>query len=239
MDITTNNDWTFVGDDYKVAFATTSDPRVLAVIRNQSDQDGVGGAYIDGDCYAPAFYFERGRKDTAGSTFMDSESERIAEAYSNARDYFVNQHYRHAGRRQMDYSRALERYMRIFWDTTFVEQSSSVIRGMEVTIFNTPTWREHIGWTDEYAATQPEDIRFTTILDGERKEWEGALDGDVFGIGWAVNEARRLDDGEIDYDDFEESIEVWSFIGEDYAKESAARFDGGTPTLQPMLDFAV
>lgn len=237
MDITVNNDWTET-DDYKVSFATTSDPRVLAVIRNQSDEDGCGGAYIDGDCYAPAFYFERGGKTRAGSTFTDDASDSIAEAYANAKSYFVNRHYRKGGR-QMNYDEVTKRYLRIFHDTTIAEASSSVIRGMDVVIFNTPTWREHIGWTDEYAAQQDEDIRLTDkMLEGEQEEWTAALDGDVFGIGWAINEARRMDDVEIDYDDFEEDIQVWSFIGERYAKESAARWDGGTPDLPPMIDIA-
>ena len=238
MDITTNDDWQF-DSDYKVAFATTSDPRVLAVIRNQSDQDGIGGAYIDGDAYAPAYYFEHGRKEAAGSTFRDDESERIAEAYSNACDYFVNQHYRHQGRRQMDYARAIKRYMRIFWDTTFAEVSSSVIQGYTAVIFNTPTWREHVGWTDEYAASAEEDIRFTDeMLEGEVSEWTAALNGDVFGVGWAILPERVMDEEPIDYDDFEEEIQCWSLLGEEYAKREAASFTYGTPSLPEMLDIA-
>ncbi len=281
MDITTNNDWTNVGDDYQVQYATTSDPRVIAVIRNQSEMDGIGGEYIDGDAYAPAFYFEHGRKDAAGSTFMDSASEEIAEAYSNARDYFVNQHYRYSDRRrQMDYERALTRYMWIFHQTTFIEVTSTVMQGLSVTVFNTPTYREHVGATDELinsfivnsvtgpgqnhvienvpASTEAEareahlanhadagryitHIERVHMLTGDKSEWQGALDGDVFGIGWATLEAHRLDseDDDFDYSDWSESIECWNFIGEDYARESAARWDAGTPDLPEMLEIPV
>lgn len=237
MDITTNNDWQWAGDHYQVAFATTSDPRVLAVIERE---DEYGGGHIDGDVYAPAFYFERGRKSAAGSTFMDHDSEEIAEVWATARYYFVNYHYRKAGRRPLDYDTVTARYMRIFHNTTVAEVSSSIDRDSTVYIFNTPTWREHIGWTDEYAAQQPVDIRLTDeVLAGDVDSWQAALDGDVYGIGWATNVGRVMhDDEEIDPRDvaWTMNIECWGFLGEEYAKEAAARFECGTPDLEPMLD---
>lgn len=230
MDIQVTSDWTF-DSDYKRGFARTSDPRVLAVIERE---DEYGGGHIDGDGYAPAFYWDRrngGIGSTAGSTFMDSESEHIAERIVAARDHFQW--------RRLPWA-TVERYARVFHGTTMAQVSSSIDRDAQVFILNTPTWREHVGWTDEHAATQPEDIRLTDkMIEGDVKEWQGALDGDVFGIGWATREERRLeDDEEIDLTDWWVEIQCGGFIGEDYAQESAARFDAGTPDLPEMLSFA-
>lgn len=229
MDITVTSDWTF-DSDYKVGYARTSDPRVLAIVQRE---DEYGGGHIDGDCYAPAFYWDRqrGGLTTAGSTFMDEASTQIAHRIIEARDR-IRAH-------RMPWE-IVERYARIFHGTTMEQVSSTIDRDAQVAIFNTPTWREHIGWTDEYAAQQDEDIRLTpAMLEGEVKEWQGALDGEVFGIGWATLEERRLEDDEdIDLDAWDIEIQCWGFIGEDYAQESAARWDAGTPDLPPMLDIA-
>lgn len=230
MDITVTSDWTF-DSDYKRGFARTSDPRVLAVVEREEEY---GGGHIDGDAYAPAFYWDRnhgGIESTAGSTFMDDESRHIAERIVEARDRYYSL--------RMPWA-TVERFARVFHGTTMAQVSSTIDRDAQVVILNTPTWREHVGWTDEYAATQPEDIRLTEkMIEGDVKEWQGALDGEVFGIGWATLEERRLEDGEpIDLDEWDVNIEVWGHIGEDYAQESAARFDAGTPDLPEMLDFA-
>lgn len=227
MDITVTSDWTF-DSDYNRGFARTSDPRVLAVIEREGEY---GGGYIDGDVYAPAFYWDRrngGIESAAGSTFMDDESLHIAERVVEARDRFMYA--------RMPWA-TFERFARVFHGTTMAQVTSTIDRDTQVFILNTPTWREHIGWTDEYAAQQDEDIRLTpAMLEGEVKEWQDALDGEVFGIGWATLEERRLeDDEEIDLDAWDIEIQVWGYIGEDYAQESAARFDAGTPDLPEML----
>ena len=79
MNITTNDDWTWVGGSYEIGFATTDDPRVVAVI--QRDDERSADETIDGDVYAPAFWYDRDRGGftRAGSTFMDAASEEIAE----------------------------------------------------------------------------------------------------------------------------------------------------------------
>lgn len=231
MDIKVTSDWTF-DSDYKRAFAQTSDPRVLAVIERDEEY---GGGHIDGDAYAPAFYWDRrngGIESTAGSTFMDDESKHIAERIVAARDHFQWKRLPWA---------TVERYARVFHGTTLAQVTSSIDRDAQVFILNTPTWREHVG-IGEYApvvTTTSEERATTDYLEGDVKEWQGALDGEVFGIGWATLEERRLEDDEdIDLTDWNVEIECWGFIGEDYAQESAARFDAGTPDLPEMLDIA-
>lgn len=277
MHITTNDDWEWVGGEYKTAFATTSDPRVVAVIERD---DEYGGGHIDGDAYAPAFYFERGRKSAAGSTYTDAASDEIAEAYATARYYLVNRPYIRPKAPRIDVDQVLTRYMRCFFGTTVAEVRSSIDQGTEVTIFNTPSWRKHVGITDEqinrfevnsiavhpgqgwiketveaeteeqaraiHLANHPDEGRRITtveresVLAGDVYSWQAALDGDVYGIGYATNVARVMDDGfEIDLEDGQWTVDGWlcgGFLGEEHAKESAARFDAGTPDLPEMLE---
>lgn len=220
MDISINNDWDWAGDDYKIAFASTSDPRVVAVIQREEEY---GGGHIDGDCYAPAFYFDSNHPSHAGSTFMDSESEAIARAYENAHGYFVNRHYRHGGR-QMDYDKVTARYMRIFHETHVESYDSSIDRNLTVYVFNTPTWREHVGFTGGIVAVDKED-------------WQAAIDGDAYGTGYAVYEERVTDEEPIDLLDGNWDIEItcWQMLGEDYAKGECFSYE--TPTLPTLLDF--
>ena len=228
MDIKVTSDWTF-DSDYKRGFARTSDPRVLAVIERD---DEYGDGNIDGDVYAPAFYWDRrngGIECAAGSTFMDDESLHIAERIVEARDRFMYA--------LMPWA-TVERYARVFHGTTMAQVTSTIDRDAQVFILNTPTWREHcgIGEFAEVVTTTSEERAATNYLEGDVKEWQSALDGEVFGIGWATLEERRLeDDEEIDLDAWDIEIQVWGYIGEDYAQESAARFDAGTPDLPEML----
>lgn len=224
MELTTNvNDWEWVGDAYDKAFATTSDPRVVVLIERERYYDDP----IDGDAYAPAFHFDAGHAAVAASTFMDDASVDIADRYLAARAYFVNRHYRKGGR-QMDYNTASERYLRIFHDTTVIDITSSIDRNAGVTLLNTPTWRAHVGLDTLQAGEK-------AIAD-DAEEWQHALDGDVFGIGYAVNADRLTDDEEIDLLDgsWEEAIDCWGLLGEDYAKSEAAVFAYGAPNLQPL-----
>lgn len=268
MDLQVTSDWTF-DSDYKRGFARTSDPRVLAVVERE---DEYGGGHIDGDAYAPAFYWDRnhgGIESTAGSTFMDDESKAIMDRLVEARGRFYDNRQKWA---------VVERYLRVFHGTTMAQVSSTIDRDAQVVILNTPTWREHVGMDDSeidrfevnsvtgpgqnvvkevvsasseaeareiHLTNHADEGRYITVVErahaltGDIAEWQGALDGDVFGIGWATLEERRLeDDEEIDLDEWDVEIQSWSYIGEDYAKESAARFDAGTPDLPLMLDIA-
>lgn len=275
MDIITNDDWEWVGGEYRIAYATTSDPRVVAVIERE---DEYGGGHIDGDAYAPAFYFERGRKSAAGSTFTDAESDEIAEAWATARYYLVNRPYMRPKAPHIDVDRVLARYMRCFFGTTVAQVRSSIDQGTEVTIFNTPSWREYVGITDEqinrfevnsiatypgrgwiretveaeteeqaraiHLANHPDEGRRITVVEresvlaGNVHDWQAALDGDVYGIGWATNVGRVLDDTIIDLEDgqWTQDIQCWGFLGEEYAQREAAEFGYGEPDLEPMLE---
>jgi hypothetical protein len=224
MSITVNNDWQWAGDEYRHAFATTSDPRVIVVIERDGEY---GGGHIDGDVYAPAFYWDRqwGKIDgTAGSTFQDAESRRILDRMTEARDHFMDRRIR---------SGQWERWARIFHGTTLAQVSSSIDRDAQVVILNTPTWREHVGYTGD-----PFD---PDILKGDVEEWTAALDGEVYGIGWGVLEGHVLadEDDEPEFEDYDVTIECRGFLGEDYAKREAAAFRDGSPDLPEMLDLEV
>lgn len=207
-------------DEYKRAWAPTDDPRVVAVIERDSEY---GGGHIDGDVYAPAFYWDRqwgGVDGEAGSTFMDDQSRSIMERLAYARDKFYD--------KRMPWE-VVERYLRIFHATTMAQASSSIDRYAQAVVLNTPTWREHVGYTGDPFADD--------ILAGDVADWTAALDGDVYGVGWAVNEGRRLDDADIDIDDgaWDVTIECWGLLGDDYAQQSAGAFEWGEPNLPEML----
>ena len=90
---------------------------------------------------------------------------------------------------------------------------------------------EHIG--HEEPQTRDEAQKW---VDSMTSEIANIADGDVYGIGWATFEERVMDDGEpIDLNDWNIETQCWGFVGEEYAKESAARWEAGAPELHPML----
>lgn len=200
---------------YTLAYAETADPRVLAVI--QLDQEP-SAPY--GDALAPAYCLEHRydwTTERAGDVYHDGQSDRAAAAYAEALEHFY-------GRRDREAIAA--RYLHIFHGITALHllQDGS---GAGVLIFDTPNYREHVGGI---AGDDP--------LKGEREEWRAYLDGDVYGIGYAVNEARTTAEtpvGDV-WDDFDVQIECWGFYGRDYAEESAAAFEMGAPDLAPLID---
>lgn len=235
MDITTNEDWQWADDEYEVAFATTSDPRVLAVIKRE---DEWGGDHIQDEGAAPAFYFDP-EPTPAGTTFMDDASQSIAQRYLEARVFVVNARYGPGSQRLRavwrDADEFVRRYLRIFHGTVFDRVRSTIDQGTEAVIFSTPTWREHIG------GVAGDELR-VDALGGDVEEWEAALSGNVFGVGWATNVGRVMDDGETPNpteDPWTMSIECWGFLGEEYAKREALEFWklGEPPHLEPLLDF--
>ncbi|WNT44301.1 hypothetical protein SEA_CANDC_90 [Microbacterium phage CandC] len=218
MDITTNDNWTWVGDEYKTAYATTSDPRVLAVIEREDDW---GGGHIDGDSYAPAWYWDTWREELtdAGSTFRDSASEHIMSRLADARYRF------RVNRKPFE---VVERWLRIFHGTVLEQVKSTIDAETQVVILSTPTWREHVGGV----AGDP--LR-KDALGGDVEAWEAALSGNVFGIGYATNESRLMDGDDIDFDAWTVDIESYGYLGEEYAKRAAADFEVGDPGLPDML----
>lgn len=220
MDITTNDDWTWADSEQDVAYATTSDPRVLAVIERQAEW---GGGHIDGDSYAPAWYYDTWRSEIteAGTPFRDDDSTRIMQRLLEARGEF---------RHRRLHSDVMERWLRIFHDTVFEQVKSTIDSDTQVIILSTPTWREHVGGV----AGDP--LR-KDALGGDVESWEAALSGNVFGIGYALNEGRVIDDGPIEFDAWTMNIGVYGFLGEEYAKRAAADFEYETPDLPELLNF--
>lgn len=227
-------------DDYETGYVETPDPRVLAIIKRDRDSEGP-----DGDSYAPAVWLEYRNgwcsNGAAGATFQDDDS---VSAYLEARNrapYYANRG-RNAGRYAIDSEEFAARYMRAF-HATAVE----LVTGQDSTILllNTPAFRAHVGIDNPDgtrstgADGEPMADSVALSLDGESAEFSAWLDGDVYGVGYAVNPARVTEETPVDYSDgsWEESLECWGFFGEEYALESAIAFEHGAPNLPTLLDF--
>lgn len=201
-------------DDYSRAFAATDDPRLLAVIERLNDPEPP-----DGDAFAPAAFvaYRHGWDfDPVKTTFTDPEAFRACEL---ARNFYGSGDPR------------IERYLRAFHGIREIRTiSSSTYQGGDVlVILDTPAFRKHVGTPDDYEGS---------IIDGDVEAWQAYLDGDVYGVGYAVNESRVIDDGEpvaLDDGSWDVDIQSWGFYGEKYAKETALRFDYGRPDLPQML----
>ena len=194
--------------DNETHYAETSDPRVLVII--QRDPTYEREWFMDGDCICPTYYLDyRGDVTYQGGDRDDA----VAEAWNRAR-------------RELSYE-ATKRYMWIFHGTRFyggVVQPGD--RGGEWIAFNTPALRERGGISEERAF---EDVR------SWMKEVGKWLDGDVWSVGYAINEGRLLHDIDVDFDDFTTHIQCGGFIGEDYAKDEAAGFPDGEPELAELI----
>jgi len=241
--------WTW-DNDYRRAWAPTTNPRVLAVIERQND----GGA-IDGDMFAPAYVIGSAHAVPTGDTYRDAESDALAARYADAQTYLRDAAWRHRLAASSD--ELLARWFRIFYNASAETVSSSVQQGYSVVIFDTPGWREHTGavepstWrvtsvaapgqgvveTTHDVATEAEaraaHLRYAaedilgertitsaeraSILAGDVETWKAYLDGDIFGIGYAI-----LDDPE-DVGSLEDGLTMtcWGFYGEEDAQTSA------------------
>lgn len=213
-------------------FAETDDPRVLAVI--ERDPWGQLSELFDGDAINPIYYREYrfGRSLTFVGGYDDLP---VANAWLDARDR--TPHRRVERSRYVDYRPVVDpdefadRFVRIFHGAHVTRTSGGYNPDGEYLVFDTPEYREHIG--DDPANVSAE------AVEGIASEVRKALDGEVYGIGWAVNEARRLPDDEpIDLldDSWVIDIQCWGYIGEDYAKASALKFEAGEPSLPEMLE---
>jgi len=212
-------------------FAQTEDPRVLAVI--QRDWDASVSEQLDGDeC---AIYYREYRGGWRLYHQAGEVEDEIAAAYCNARDRFGYERYSYIQRKlvrtRWDDDEISARYMRIFHDTVVLSGiTGGYDRSGDWVVFDTPAWRKRCGI---------EGGPSTEHIQGLADSLVQVLDGYVYGIGWATNEARRLPDDEpinlLD-GDWEIDIQCWGFIGEDYAKESALAFEMGSPELPEMLE---
>lgn len=225
----TTGDWTWVGNDYQVAYAETNDPRVLAVIA--LDDEVSFKRCLDGDAINPTYLIDREHVQHAGG-FEDDEdlAKRIIEA---ERRFVYAAGYRYDGLTAHMIIKANEmakRWAWIFHGTTFLHGRYGYQGDYDVLALNTPAFREHVGAGELTREQAQEDV------DAMSKEIAAIADGEVFGIGFAVNEGRVLEQGEIDFAQWTVDMQSWGFVGEEYAKREAGQFSDGAPDLPEMIN---
>ena len=81
----------------------------------------------------------------------------------------------------------------------------------------TGTWDNTEDYTTYYAQTDDPRVLAVIVRDDDAT-FERCLDGEP-----------------IDLDDWEIQMSCWGYVGEEYAKESAARWEAGAPELHTML----
>lgn len=218
-------------EDYTTYYAQTDDPRVLAII--ERDDEATFEQCLDGDAILPTFMIDR---DTASHVGGYDEDTELAARIIAARDRFrYAAGYRYDGLR-IDHivkgDEMLERWAWVFYGTTVNRGHYGYNNAYDVLVLNTPGFRKHIG-NEELTRDEAQQW-----VDSMRSEIANIADGDVYGIGWATFEERVLEDDEpINLDDWNIETQCWGFVGEEYAKESAARWDAGAPELPTMLPF--
>lgn len=226
----TNDDWQWSSDFYDLAYATTDDPRVVTVIRR--DEDHRISELLDGDVIVPIYsieYIGQYRATHQGGFDDDEFAARLLDARSRFQ-YAAG--YRYSG---LSYDmiaksmKMMRRWARVFHDAVFTFFTHG---GDEWVVFSNDVFQRHVG--EKFDREKEERVVAATV-----EEVENVLDGNVYGIGYAVNTGRVLGDDEpIDLDDpnWVTDIECWGFIGEEYAKGEAADFAAGEPMLDPMLE---
>lgn len=229
MQLITCHDWTY-SDDYRHAWATTNDPRIIAVI--ERDEEASFSMNLDGDAILPVFLIDRDRADHVGG-YQDDESlaHRIVEAQDRFR-YAAG--YRYNGLSSHHIGKAdamLARWAWIFHGTVLNRGDYGYQYAYDVLIMSTPAFRAHADPQNEYPVDRVEE---QARVDAMSSEVAAIADGEVYGIGWAVDE-NPADDISVSLLDYEIDIQAWGFVGEDYAKQSAAAFEAGTPALPEVL----
>jgi hypothetical protein len=215
----TMHEWHPTSDWYR-QWRETDDPRVIEVIEHDTDP-----LPPDGDAFAPAYWLEyRGSWYTneAGSTFRDDE---LAEAFVTALNAW--------GWRNLP---LVERYLRIFHGARLFTLNGPS-QGDTLVIFDSPAHREHIGNEAEHDLTT---WSLEEWLRGDIDTWQAHIDGDVWGVGYAVLEERVTTETPINGDDLEAQgwdveIQSWGYAGEAWARDAAGDFElPDLPTLLPL-----
>lgn len=208
-------------DAYTIAWHETDDPRIVAVIQRD---DYAEAPY--GDALCPAYYLDYpGIPTRAGSVYHDDESDDAAEAWQRAHAYAAN----HG--RYLDADEFARRFMRIFYGTRVRDFCGGWNNSGHVLLLDTPGYAAHISRT-----VSVDDVDDETLFAGEESEWRAYLDGEVYGIGYAVIPGRVTDETEFDFDSSDVTMECWGFYGEDYAQSAALAFEYGKPALPEMLE---
>lgn len=216
MDLITCDDWSehTVGHDVEYEYAQTSDPRVLAVI--QRDNYAQISELYDGDAINPIIYVDHsyGLRFSHVAGYDGGEAELMQRAYD-----------------EWGWNGTARRYLWIFHGIAAENSWGGYDRSGNWLVATSRNYREHIEM-DEHA-TYEEARQDCEVL---AKDLAEALDGYVYGVGFATNEARRLhDEDDIDLNEWDVEIQCWGFVGEDYAKRTAAAFEDGHPDLPDML----
>ena len=92
-----------------------------------------------------------------------------------------------------------ERYLSIFWDAEVHVQGSYIDRHSNVIIF----------------------VRGDGTASASRETMQAWLDGEVYGIGYAIKLDRSDHNEDIDLSEWEVTMDSWGYFGEEYAKEMA------------------
>lgn len=216
--------WNTPHDEYE--YAETDDPRVIAVIQREWDRTVEDS--FDGDAINPVY--SRSWRDGSLDHRGGWDDDVVASAWANAYEMSPWNH---------DASGFADRFVRIFHDALVrhVDGSHGNDRDGEWVIFDTPAFRRHLDPEGDYPK---EHIIDPSWLDSVESELIKVLEGDVWGVGFAINPNRRLPDvevGDILSDGWEISIECWGHIGEDYARSEALSYaeHEATHRLLPML----
>lgn len=209
--------WQTSSDD-KIECVRTADPRVVAVI--ERDDEASLSELFDGDGINPIFYREYRGGGTL-SHIAGYNGSLAADAWTEA--------YKH--RWSHDSEQFADRFVRIFYGAHVhhVSGDHGHDRGGEYLVFDDAQYREHVGDDASNASAE------SAASLGE--EVAKALSGEVYGIGYAINDSRLMeDDAPIDLDDgWVVEIECWGLVGEEYAKSEAASFSHGEPNLPEFL----
>lgn len=230
----TSTDW-IDGDDYSYAYAETSDPRVIAVIKN--DDDATFERCLDGDAILPTFMIDGERVQHVGG--YSGNTEDIAQRIVEARDRFrYAAGYRYNGLSHHHIAKSEEmtaRWARIFHETVFNRGQYGYQSAYDIIVLSTPEFREHVGNPAGGPSLDAEQAQ----CDAAATEIANIADGYVYGIGYAVNEERTSHAEPVEYFEFTEEIQSWGYVGTEYAKSEAAAFRDGTPDLPEMLDIVI
>jgi hypothetical protein len=241
MAIITCDDWTFDAD-YKRAWAPTNNPRIRAVI--ERDDSTTFRDQLDGDAIPPVFSIDRDVVSHEGGYMEDEDiAARIVEALNRFR-YAAGYRYDGLSHGHIAKSEAmLARWAWVFHGVALNRGNYGYQGQYDMLILSTPAYREHLS-IGEYAPARIQTmdevrVEAQATVDGMSATVADIADGEVYGIGYATLDALPEDMAdEPTMDDFEVSIECWGFVGEDYAKASAAAFEAGEPTLPELLEVA-
>jgi hypothetical protein len=196
--------------NYKVGYAETDDPRVVAILER------------DDYAYPPDY-------DSQAPALLGNEWGSRAHFTAIGHTSDVTDAWLKAFRESYDDDYA-DRFVSIFYGATAHHLRSSSDRYTWAVTFDTPDWRTAMGI----------DTETTLDRDNLSGEVSAYLDGDVYGIGYAVSTTRTTTETAIDLDDpaqgWETTMECYGFYGDDYAAESSLAFEHGGPTLSPFLD---